>query len=774
MPSISVTSSATITGGVSAQASAVLLAPGGVAEHGVGEPGVFAEPSTQAFATADVSVRPLELALPATGQVQCAGMEIRVNNVAIDGDDLVGARSVKRSRRTNIESNAQFGVALREWGVSPLGDPFAVLGSPTGKKNIDIFGVYEDQDDGTLYYFPLMSRGIAASPERESDPEAGHFERYNVLGPGTRIQRTPVTIIFPPGHNLTRDQMVKKILTQAGETHFALEECNHALKEKQLLDADPISASQEIIDIEGRGLRWDRNGDAVVPHFYQSPPAYALEVDEDDILAISTVRVEQPTDVVTSVTVTGTQQLPAKTGEGEKTPPCLRVDTFRNFAIWRATYLQTYFTGALSPSGAPTTTTRIQIAHRVETCRTYRDAVLIREQVRTFFYNDPEAARYFWDAGSHAWKATASVYLAAGAAPGDDNIAHRDPQDKWTLMDYQDTHHFYDLPTWANGVYSLVLGSEPWLDLFSSSQSGIYAGARTNDGAYLGSVTDRYGWGIRRTAMKASVPGQTYEDTEPRNGVKKLGGGEAVLDSAYSYRHIGRSANLVFGTADGYKQREEAWEYGYAIVPGGTNYQFTDGTLSNEPDEHMQLTSEVQTTYLPTDENIYKKVVSATPLGGNTVTVVSDEPGAPPAIDYLPGYLPAQDTNQLTADEISNKVEAHRGETQPIKVFYEVTDAVILDNHLPRIVKVDMPDAENVDELTDVAIDIIRESMITKINVELSAVFLIAEGDFIRLTHHPAGIVDRYCIVNDIEWHDAGGPRDPLTTSLELELYPDG
>src|SRR5262249_22666859 len=120
-------------------------------------------------AAVEADATPAIIAAAPIGTVQEAGVEVYVGGVQVPPSSLVGAWEVDRDRRASIQQ-AQFSVALSEWGVSPLGDPFAALGSSTGVREIEIYGTY--RGNSKVYRYPLIKRAIADNVQRQVGAES--------------------------------------------------------------------------------------------------------------------------------------------------------------------------------------------------------------------------------------------------------------------------------------------------------------------------------------------------------------------------------------------------------------------------------------------------------------------------------------------------------------------------------------------------------------------------------------------------------------------------
>lgn len=707
-------------------------------------------------ATLDLDSTPATIALPPPGTVQEAGIEILVDGVAISADALVGSWEVNRSRREAIQGGS-FTVALSEWGVSPLGDPYATLGSPTGLAEIEFWGVYRDDATGTVYRYPLLKKGVVDNVGRDSSPN-GHTESYQVLDGMARWSRVPVTLILPPGHGLPTGRMVKKIFQQAGATAFDLDDGRRRYKELQLVDADPVAAAQEVCDIEGRMVRQDRHGNIVAPELDPSnPPAAAVVIDEEDILELASVSVVFPGDVVTEVTATGTEQVHTDSAVeacGIEVGPDIEVKTFRTFQVWEASFVQT---GACTLTvNTPSTEPRHDLYTLTVTRQTKRCGVVVREESWSYAYFNPEAARYSWTSGTRACRN--GVYLDADATEEGSEPAYVLKRDIWSLIGHTVKTYYYDAPNWWGPV-----GTAEWLHLLEGSPLG------SETGLYLGSVTEVFGWYNPQTAAKAQPGSPTSFDELDFRDVFQQGAGLTVRDSQQTFQLTSRIVEVV-QAADGFIEKTLLFTYGYAILPNGHTYQYSGGELSEEPDETIALLNLEDTSYIPTGDNVHKVIRVNSALDAAPVMEETTVAGAPPAAEYLPEYEPYDDDTFLDEEDATFGVQALAGETRPIKVKVSADDLLL--THLPRSVKTQYPYAEDEDELFGAAVRVIRESLIVGVQVTLAANFLLAEDVRVNLTHRPVGITAREMAIDAIAW--SGGADQPTLTRLSLDLYPDG
>lgn len=749
MPRLGVVASLTVVAAAGLSATGALsVEAGSVPWEVTGDLTIDSAPATIAYARALV--------------VQEAGVEIRVGGVAIPREHLIGAWRVHRSRREAIQA-ASFEVALSEWGVSPLGDPWGTLGSPTGLAEIELWGIYRDDDTGLTYRFPLLLRGIVDNVHRESGP-GGHVEVYQVLDVMARWSRIPISIVFPPGHGLTTGRMGEKMLGLAGETSFALEPGRQRHKEAQFVDADALAGFQELLDVEGRVLRSDRYGRAVNPALKPPTTGSVVAIDEEDILWATTVSLAIPSDVITEVTATGTEQIhTADEVCGLVASADQLASEFRTFVLFDAKFSQG--TDCSLTDLSPTPVTRSGELFSVTITRlTTRCGTPYLEESETWQYFTPEAARWLWVSGGRG--CLAGVYLddAATDAADDASPSYQIRRAAWLKIASTSKRHFYDAPEWWGPV-----GEAEWF--------GAFLGGLVPTGRKLGTLTESLSYYNVGTATKARGGMPVSFETLDVRDVYQLGGGRTVVAAAETLQLTTREVEL-FQADGGYQTEARALTYGYAVVPGGSEYQFTDGSLSNLPDEQLALVAETKDSFTPiTGSNSHVKTTLVANLGESPHSTSETVPGGPPPAEYLPGYA-AYDANAfLSADDLLSAETAKAGDTKPIKVTLSATG--LLATHLPRISKATYPYAEDEDELYAAALSVIRESLVFKAQLALVADFRIAECQLFDVTHRPSGIgVARRMILDSVEWSGAFGPPDrggqPTLTTLDLDAYPVG
>ena len=717
-------------------------------------------PAWEQVATVTLDGTPSAIAFARDGAVQEAGVEVVIGGVTLSLDDLVGGWEVRRSRREHVQS-AHFSAPLSEWGVSPLGDPFAALGSPTGLKEIEFWGCYRDDATGEVFRYPLLLRGTSDTVSRDSGP-SGHVESYEVLDQFARWSRVPVSMTLPPGHGLTTGRITRKALELAGETQFALEDGRQRHKEFQLIDGDAVAASQERNDVEGRVVRSNRHGRAVNPTLKPASHLAPVAVTEEDFLEIAVVRVVFPPDVITKVIASGTAQVHEEPGAvcADVLSPDLRVEVTKTFAPFNAGGIQS---GACTITPlSPSEEARRQLFSLTINRQITRCDVVKHEESERWEYIDPEAARYQWSSGTRA--CVNGVYLQAGAAEDDGTPGYAVNRAYWALVGRTVTDRYYDAPGWTGPLVVDAAGNN------DAHLQGSPPGEAT--GKYLGSISRGRSYYNPRAAAKVQGggPAVPFEELD-FDDVYQLGNGETVRDAVQTFMDTSLEVELVRAANEsGFIESRELFTWGFAVVPNGQRCQFSDGLLSEDDVEQFVVAQDETTAYAPSGQNVHIRTRVVSKISGEVEPPTAETVAqAPPTVEYLPGYAPYNEREFMDEEDAAFAVEAKRGDTRPIEAT--VAADGLLTTHFPRIVKANFPYAEDDDELHAAGLSMIRESCIIKATGTLGANFIVAEGAPLLVTHRPSGIgVARPGVLDAVTWR--GGPDEPTTAAWSIDFYP--
>jgi hypothetical protein len=754
--------------GATAVGSLVIVPPPtfGPFEEGIFEPGIFEEGSLrpwEAIGTLEVDGSTSDAAVPRAGTVQEVGLEVEVSGAAVPLGELLG-----------VEVDRDWSRPTQSWGFSmPLAESAARFGSPydrvgpgMGKQEVDVFGTYRTATG--VHRFPLIRGGIVDNSQRRAGAGA-YVEQFSGGDKGARRDRRNVTLVLPAGHGLYRDRIIRDVYALAGETAFRLERMRQAYKEVQLVDSAAPDLPAELAATEGRALYYDRAGALTNPKIgVRGNKPILLTLEEGDLLLIADVESSHPGDVVTDVTLTGTEQVVREPEEacGLETHPPQEVVIFGPYTPWHATYSQGSGCGLTDldplllplPDDTPISRTRTTI---VERC-----GVVVMEMVEVFGWKRIETARYQYGAAG-ALNCRGGVFLDADAMVNGSEPAFAQSFERPDiLLSRTVTRHFYDKPGFGFTGNHLV--TDPEHKLVTGSGTTGYR---------LGSVTTTDAWRHVRKALKVRVPGTSWEEVDPTNGLLVTGNGEGVAEASESFGRIGKQVEVVDTDAKGYIDSETVYDQGFALRPGN-GYQFAGGDTFASQTEVFGLRGWRVNAYLSKAGEAGHKFVSVPYFYDGTTAkaqpgTIEDRDGARPAVDRI--QPEGEDAFDPTLFETDEEREAARNarptESRQIKV--RMSAPSLLATHEPREVKTSLSWAENIVDLAEAAAHIILLSCRHAILFTTAANFGLKEGDWIRLRCRANGMQ----LDHDLEiqaMRASSGPwPQPCVTAFVGAVYPE-
>lgn len=707
-----------------------------------------------------------EAARPRGEQFQRAGFEISRNGQVIDFSRFTGTISVTRSYDERLQQYG-FEVVLTS-PTQPLGDPFANAGPPTGKDSIDVVGLYSTSTG--VHRVPLITGGIADTSDREGG-EGGFAESISGVCRGGRFDRKPATLVLPPGHGFPRGRVLELLANAAGETQTRLELGNPTVKELQVVDGDWLAVGAEQQEVENRRVFWDRQGYLVNPQVgrprAEEPTGW--EFEEVDYLLGSKYTVRHKGDVLTDVTLTGTEQVASDDQDTGETLTSSDKVYRAIFEPARPGYVQstsgTYTAQAAAPDPS------LRIVRRIRFEQRLREGVVVHERTQTWGFLNPLAARYEYNTGTQSWDPLA-VYTTDNVL-GSSSPAFRDFAERLTTISLTESWHYYDKDGFRK---AFVPGESPeyaWLRgpyFVMADEDGNEVHPQV--GFYLGSVTRAYAYYAPKKALLTRdtsfpPPYTPWEEIEPANGTLRMGS-DAVSVVAASLILVGETVFNVEGDPSGYKIRERTTSLGYGSpeVSSG-QYLYGDGKERLDEEEAFVELQAVDVNYLPTEEGSYKKLTTSYAFGDfvDSIEEPGDKSGHPPGIERI--EMQERNVAAYADGELAAYAKyARRSETRPIKV--QVTAPELETAHLPGVLKTSVPGAENEDELGFVGASLIDESAAADVDFALPANFFIDPCQVIRSKYRPLGVNHRMR-VRSVRWQQRVG--GPLTTNVEAKLY---
>lgn len=705
-----------------------------------------------------------EAARPRGEAFQQAGFEIEIDGVVLDLSTVTGTIAVSRSYDERLQQFS-FEVALTT-PTAPLGSPFIGAGPSTGKKTVDVFGVYITATGRHRY--DLIRGGIADTSDREGGAD-GYTESISGVCRGGRFDHQVATLVLPPGHGLPRGRVLRLLADAAGETQTTLEDGNPTVKELQVVDGDWLAVGAEQQEVENRRVFWDRQGYLVNPQVGRprTGEQTAWSFEERDYLLGAKYRIRHKADVLTDVTLTGTEQIAA---DAESTG-----ETIKNTEqIYRAVYAPAQpgyiqSTGGTYSAQAAGDAPKKRIVRRIRYEQRLRQGVVVYERTQTWAFLNVLAARYEYNLGTSSWDPLA-VYTTDNVL-GSSSLAYRDHAESLTTLTLSEVWHYYDKEGFRHTVDPLATPERAWLQgpygiLLDSEGNEVHPEA----GYYLGSISRVWAYYAPKRALLtrsiATLPYAPWGELEPDNGRLLMGSDAVVLPTASLVR-VGETVFNVEGDPTGFKVRERtsSWGYGSPEVSSGS-YLYGDGKERRDEEEQFLELSAVDVDYLPTAEGTHKKLTTTYEFGDFVDSV--EEPGLqgyPPAIERME----VQERN-LTAyadgelDQFAKT--AKRSETRQIKV--QVTAPELEDYHVKGVLKTSIPWAESEEELAFVGQSLIDESAAADVDFELPANFMVEPGQKIRSKYRPLG-VDHDMRIRRVRWTQP--LKGPVTTQVEAKLY---
>jgi len=721
------------------------------------------------------------IARPRTVAPATAGVVIRVNSVDLDPADLLGGWQVVRSLDQQLQTWS-FSVVLSN-STGPLGTPWSKAGPPTCKKTVDVYGILASGD--TTYRVPLIVGGIADSSTREANLSSGYTESVSGVDRGGRYDREKVTLELPPGHGIPRGHVIRSLAAKAGETQVELDPGATCYKEIQLRDSEWLPIASELADTEGRHVMWTRNGyltwrKSGKPGSSEAAASWTL--DERDLDASTGVQVQHHADVLTDVTLTGTEQLTRDTACDVKNT----TEEIRTTAIYAPrspAYAQTSGGYAANVQEAADTEPILTslIVHEIEE----RCGVVVWERTTEWGWTNPQAPRYEWDTATTGFLRL-SCYTddqTDDAAPG-----YEFPVEQWAIVSITEAWHYYNTDGFRR----------PW-ESMSGAESNIFAGlvgaqsAETREGDYLGSYTQASSFYAPRAAIKSrsmtSYPLPAWDSTEMTDGQDALGSGEAVDLAATSpwqtiptgdynpgsplgENLIGTSQTVEthVGDATGITRTIQRTIWGWAAADGvSAEFLFGDGMESPEPVETFRIVGSETESYLSTGDATHTRLLRQYDMDGKLIG--GEERGGQEG--YGPA-IPRLNLSEVNADEYEDAAEqanlsrgARRGDTAPISARVTATDLQVC--HVDNVVVASMPWAESQQELEEIARRMIDESSAATVRCTLAGPnFYMEPGDLVTIQVRPIGL-NHTVRLTRVTW--SGDDWGRVTTELEGKLY---
>jgi hypothetical protein len=705
--------------------------------------------------------------------------------VYVDGSLVpeLHACRVTRSRKQNLQT-WEITLPIHSGTVGYAGD-WTGNGVTLCKKRIDIYGVYQTST-GT-HEIPLISNGITDNEGRESN--GGALVTYTGVDRGGRYDKEVADFILPPGSGLPRDRVVEIAARRCGVEDISLEHSDAVmLHEFQMADAPFLGPCQELADVEGRVIQWDRSGDMIWRRYGSGalvPSSSRWSFTERNFVAGS-CKLSQPGELITEITVEGDLQ--------EIVGPC--GDTTS-----RVTITTTSINGPTSPlyqqnSGAYTVNPQpaaldAPITIKVETFdKTTRCGILVFERRTVYEWFNPEASRYEWNAATDSWDRIANVYTDDNT--DDDSPAYLYSRQAWLKTEVDETWHYW-MREGFEGQTLIPLCSR--LDMgyglrapkgwdgttggngYIPANESTHSYARGIEGCKIGTRTvSKRRYGIRqyvKSRLVTSYPYDIWEEVEPANGWKVLGGKESIVGDSEQLFTTEQVVNILGTDGNGYQTDDDVYRFQY-FVRKGSDYLYGDDTERAESAESLQFTGATYTKFIGTGKTSHDEIVTETNQDDRTVSTVATTglESYMPAAERIPDSGPTTDTDVYTDDTEQTELyqKAYLTESKPISVT--VTDDALEHCSTRGVHKVHSNYLESEDEADWLARWLLDEGAAGVFDGELAgANFFVEPGDWCSLIRYrQIGLAGCSGRIEEISWDWRAG--EPMNTKIQALLYP--
>lgn len=721
------------------------------------EPGGGYDPERVLLLDGEVDTTLTEAARPRANRRQIAHLRLLVDGAVINPGDLLPSISVDLQLGAAGGWSCSFPTRERWEYSSPFGgfsEDF--YGPPPGKLPVDVEAVYLTPSGPRVVR--LITNGVAHSAEEQDGPECvDSIQGGDAL---LRHDQGLLTLVLPPGHGLTRGDILRRGLARLGLTNTALVPGGRCYKEIQWLDTPGIPALQEFIGIESRALQLDPWAVAENPRTILDP---GRRVDwtftHSDLLLRGGMRKSAAGDGPTRVTLTGTKQITRES--------CARrTEVEEVFQVGPHTpataAFRQAFDGVLTAytPPAPPELDPDAIITRTQVTTEYDCDTVVSVRVREWGWMNPRVWRYTLNGATTTYGFNPTAYnpnaylYEAGAVADDGAEAFLWPQERF--VETSDTLTTYQFDA---------------------------AGYKT------GGLVTKHGWVLPLWHVKESTsPGAAAWDAVDWQPVRVLGGGDAVGNNAIEpgggFEYWTGGPGLVWmepyaetttqsyqNTALGQKQSETETAYRILAYEGGRDgagfVHLYNGNTEKDARKETRRVAEVLTRkWLPgSTETTHHEITSRRDSKG--VRIVPDEigrdlPSHLPAAERRSDILPPASTYESDA-EAAFALAASRFDSQAIKA--SVAFPALIAFREEWELKQGEPWAESTAELEAKAIDTGRELSAQRVSYELPLNALIRPGQVASIPFR------RRALVHLIDRVNHGQNATEATTRVEGKVY---
>lgn len=696
-------------------------------------------------------------------QVFESQLAVFVDGVQVSPEKLPGPIWVERRRDRSIQAWGFDAWVDPETGKGPFGNPIDQLGSPLGKRKVDIYVYYRIfPSSRDFWWWKIISDGVADNYSSSGD-RAEIVESHGGVDKMGRLSRSLISYVKPSGSRIRRDQAIREMFKEAGETSFSLPSMKRTNKPLQYVEVDPVSPAEELCELEGRQIQCGPDGSIRAPKLRgrgQAGPTYTFHASD-----IFSITISAPGDVITEVDVNGTEWV-APEVEGDEScaleTTTTRTTTDSIYAPPRLRYTQqsdcTISDGGSNTRNPDLMQTRVVVRRESKRC-----GVLVSEVTEVWEWHAREEARYERDGTDPTIKACiANVKFLDGSSPTQNGSepCHVESE-RWRMVRRTTTRHYYDLPGWQRNTSSSTIapsgvsGSMPVNHLGGNVEGGsqtaysagsVLTGEAAFFGAYLGSETTEEAWYAPKAAVKQRTDSAlNWEEEDYISGVKMLGSGDGIdtfLDRE-KFGVVRAEVVEVHSNWSRQKTREVKRSASY-VARRGSEYLYGDGSTRADSEEEIRQTTVDETSLVSADEGLHRvvRVHSDEIDSGNNTVVTEEKSGALPAVEILPfideTVLQAVDGSSVDGSVVAEAMKRHAGGDGENRSWTANVDAPNLElRHFPRREVISMPLLDSEDEAEDYAKAMISESAALPITIEIPLAAAVLDEVGSMILHYP-------------------------------------
>lgn len=609
------------------------------------------------------------------------------------------------------------------------------LGPPGGKKSIDVDAIVVTADGPETIV--MMRDGIIENTEEITSPE-GDFRQYNVIGKHGRYDRKKVEIAIPPGHGLSMEEVVERILTEMGlPTDIQGLGQMPRYKEIVAVDAPGWQLIQDLLKVEDKTAVWDRDGSVAIKKLgyrpdEESTPLWTFELG--DILSETGLNVSPAIDGPTRVTVLGQQQL-TQDDDGGASTQIEQVEIWQDYGVQVVDGWQNG-SGNFVAGGWSDQDSEFQVVQRSTRSTVRQFDTIIGETLDIYAWFNPPRARARISVSTTVAYYT-PVWFETSAGP-----CVRYGSEEFVHVRRERTERQFDS---AGYLYRVDKSIFAW---YMPRQAVFAKQTWTSAGQIHYVLTSSVSGAPDFTYLNIAFDGCTTEHSH--------------------FIEVERDIIIYNVNDDGYIDSETIYHLEMYSRPGAfevgeptKQWYYQDGRLSMDVSEELRLSKKTIKTYSVTADGEVEVTTSEEDHDGKVQQTI---------IENLSGYLPAAELKEdilPDPDEYPNGMSASRYETQTIEAEY-----ISGDLELHREIwdeKLSSTYVENIEEAMFIAETTVREGSAIPVGWTLPFNPIIRPGHICLLKSGNRSQPDMIAYVTEIGYIQAkevNGETKLLTTVL--------